>query len=250
MANSNNVNDEVEIQRNYYENTANEYDSVHVDEHGEHYLALMILESIINYYQVKSILDIGSGTGRVALYLKSKIPGLIIKSIEPVQALREIGHKKGLSTEELLNGDAKDLSFADNEFDMVCEFGALHHIPGPEKAVAEMLRVARVGIFISDTNNFGQGGVFARSIKQLINMFGLWSVADFIKTRGKGYTISEGDGLGYSYSVFNNYKLIRRNCEAVHIMNTRDAGINPYRTASHVALLGIKNSDSHASRTS
>lgn len=242
--------DEVAIQRDYYKITAGKYDDVHLEETGEHYLALMVLESIINYYEIKSILDIGSGTGRVALYLKSKIPGLIIKSVEPVQAMREIGHAKGLSTEELLDGDAKDLSFADNEFDIVCEFGALHHIPGPETAVAEMLRVARVGIFISDTNNFGQGGVLARLIKQLINMFGLWPVADFIKTKGKGYTISEGDGLGYSYSVFNNYKLIRRNCEAVHILNTQDGGINPYRTASHVALLGIKNGGGQASRTS
>jgi ubiquinone/menaquinone biosynthesis C-methylase UbiE len=247
MANSKGTKDEVEIQRDYYKATAEDYDSVHVDEHGEHYFSLAVLESIINYHQIKSILDIGAGTGRVALYLRSRNPDLVIKSIEPVQALREIGHKKGLSPDELLDGDAKALAFADNEFDMVCEFGALHHIPGPEKAVEEMLRVARVGIFISDTNNFGQGGAVARMVKQVINMLGLWPVADFIKTKGKGYSISEGDGLGYSYSVFNNYKLIRERCEAVHILNTKDAGINPYRTASHVALLGLKTNDQYPS---
>ena len=61
-----------------------------------------------------------------------------------------------------------------------------------------------------------------------------------VKTKGKGYTISEGDGLAYSYSVFNSYKQIKAKCRSIHLLNTQDGLINPYRTASHVALLGIK----------
>ncbi len=71
-------------------------------------------------------------------------------------------------------------------------------------------------------------------------MIGLWRVVDFIKTKGKGYTISEGDGLAYSYFVFNNYKQISGYCKPIHLLNTKDGGMNLYRTASHVALLGIK----------
>ena len=52
--------------------------------------------------------------------------------------------------------------------------------------------------------------------------------------------ISEGDGLAYSYSVFNDYGQIRAQCSSVHLVNLLDAGVNPYRTATHVALLGIK----------
>jgi hypothetical protein len=63
---------------------------------------------------------------------------------------------------------------------------------------------------------------------------------DFLKTKGKGYTISYGDGIAYSYSVFNNYRQIRNHCSSVHLFNTKDSHINLYRTASHVALLGIK----------
>jgi hypothetical protein len=77
-------------------------------------------------------------------------------------------------------------------------------------------------------------------MKQSINAVGLWRLADLIKTKGSGYTISEGDGLAYSYSVFNDYKQISRECKAVHMLNTTDGGPNLYRTASHVALLGIK----------
>ena len=81
-------------------------------------------------------------------------------------------------------------------------------------------------------------------MKQTFHALGLWPLVDFIKTRGRGYTISEGDGLAYSYSVFNNYRQIRAQCTSVHLINTLDAGINPYRTATHVALLGIKQQSS------
>ena len=100
--------------------------------------------------------------------------------------------------------------------------------------------MAKRAIFISDANNFGQGPAPVRAVKQIANSLGLWTLLDFIKSRGKGYILSEGDGLSYSYSVFNNYSQIRRACESVHLLNTMDAGVNPYKTAASVALLGIK----------
>ena len=41
--------------------------------------------------------------------------------------------------------------------------------------------------------------------------------------------ISEGDGLVYSYSVFNDYKQIGEACESVHMVNTTDAAPDLYR---------------------
>ncbi|WP_413204319.1 class I SAM-dependent methyltransferase [Rhodospirillum sp. A1_3_36] len=229
-----------EIQRDYYERTASDYNTLHIKENDAHHFALLFLEATIELYGIQSILDIGAGTGRAALYLKKKKPNLKILSIEPVKALREIGHSSGIDKDELIPGDATQLNFSDNSFDLVCEFGALHHIHNPRKAVSEMLRVGKKAIFISDSNNFGQGSYLSRSIKQILNALKLWKVADFIKTHGKCYTITEGDGLSYSYSVFNDYKLIKNKCTKVHIMNTDNGGKNLYKTASHIALLGIK----------
>ncbi|MGE0093173.1 MAG: class I SAM-dependent methyltransferase [Alphaproteobacteria bacterium] len=232
-------NDEVSIQRAYYKDTAESYDAGHVNEKDEHYLGLRFLEAAIDYYGIASVLDVGAGTGRVARYLKPKHPALKILSVEPVKELREVGHAKGLSEAELIAGDATKLQFADGAFDLVCEVGILHHVRDPSAVIAEMLRVAKVGIFISDSNNFGQGSFLLRTVKQLLYNLGLWKVADWIKTLGKGYQITEGDGLAYSYSVFKNYAQIARVCHT-HILNTAPAGINPYRTAPVVALLGIK----------
>jgi len=234
------MSDEVSIQRDYYRRTADHYDAVHVAAVGEHEIALSWMTSQIDFLGITSLLDCGSGTGRVPLQLKDSRRNLKVVGIEPSAELRSIGHAKGLATDELINGDAQKLDFPDASIDLVCEFGALHHIPDPAKTVSEMLRVARKAIFISDCNNFGHGGFAGRTAKQILRALGLWRAADFIKTRGTGYTISEGDGLAYSYSVFNNYPEISRRCRRVHIMNTTPSGPNLYRSASHIALLGVK----------
>jgi ubiquinone/menaquinone biosynthesis C-methylase UbiE len=232
--------DEIAIQREYYAATAHNYDEMHGEERDEHGLALAYLVAAARHLGINSILDIGSGTGRALLKLKAEIPSIRVVGVEPSFELRKIGYAKGLSTSELVDGDAMALAFADGSFDLVCEFAALHHMPRPAVAVSEMLRVARKAIFISDSNNFGQGRKLSRLLKQAINSVGLWPLADLLKTRGKGYTISEGDGLAYSYSVFNDYKQIANKCSSVHMLNTLNAGPNLYRTAGHVALLGLK----------
>ena len=106
--------------------------------------------------------------------------------------------------------------------------------------VSEMLRVTKKIIFISDNNNFGQGGVFGRFLKQTLNALGLWKAYDFVRTKGRSYHISEGDGLFYSYSVFNNYDQIKNSCKKIHLLNTTNSSLNFYRSATHVALVGIK----------
>lgn len=231
---------EIDIQRQYYANTAGKYDEWHVNSEDEHYFALSFLMGVIDYLQLESILDVGSGTGRAIEYIKQKKPHIRVVGIEPVKELREIGHQKGLAEIELIDGDATAILFGDNEFDLVCEFGVLHHIRNHQIAVSEMLRVAKKAIFISDSNRFGQGSRAKRTIKQLINGVGLWGIANYLTTRGKGYHTSEGDGLTYSYSVFDDYRLIRQHCKRIHILNTLDGEINPYSGASHVALLAIK----------
>ena len=231
--------EEIDLQRKYYAETGHRYDDMHLDEADEHFLALRFLDSAIGFFGIESLLDVGAGTGRAALYLKPRHPNLRIVSVEPVRELREIAYAKGLSREEMVDGDATALAFGDGAFDMVCEFGILHHIRTPGAAVAEMLRVARKGVFISDHNNFGQGSFLSRALKQTLDFLRLWPLVNYVKTGGKGYFISEGDGLAYSYSVFNDYGLVSRQCDT-YLLNTMPGGINPYRTATHVALLGIK----------
>ncbi len=231
---------EIEIQRQYYALTAGKYNALHCQPNDEHYFALSFLLAASGFYDFKSILDVGSGTGRALLYIRKNRPDILVKGIEPVKELREVAYDMGLKRDEILDGDATSMPFPDGEFDIVAEFGMLHHVRSPEIVVAEMLRVAKRAIFISDSNNFGQGSFPVRMVKQLLNSLRLWKFAYLVRTRGKGYAISEEDGLAYSYSVFNNYRQIKAQCESIHLLNTKDGSMNAYRSASHVALLGIK----------
>lgn len=226
--------DEVTLQRAYYAQTAKRYDSMHDYENKG--LALPFLFSVIEMIAAKSVLDVGAGTGAVVKALQGRAEAI---GIEPVQELREQGHRNGLSPEMLIDGDGYSMQFPDGAFDVVCEFAVLHHVRHPNKVVTEMLRVARKAVFIFDANNFGQGRPVVRAMKQGLHTVGLWPVVNYIKTRGKGYCYTEGDGVSYSYSVFDSYPLLEARCSSVHVLNT-DRGVNPYRSAAHCALIGIK----------
>lgn len=227
-------------QRDYYAAHAARYDSNHIRHGDEHHFALGFMVGALEYVGVESVLDIGSGTGRVLQYLATNAPSVRRHGIEPVDELRDAAYAKGIAETELTEGDATRLPFPDGAFDLVCAFAILHHVRDHSTVVREMLRVARKAVFISDSNNFGQGSTIVRMIKQSLHAVGLWGLADLLKTRGKGYSVSEEDGLSYSYSVFDDYHIVRKECRNVHLINTRDAQANLYRSASHVALLGIK----------
>jgi len=235
------MDDATERQRRYYADTAGRYDEMHL--HGgedEHYFALSFLSGMIPHFGIRSVLDVGAGTGRSVAWLKAHSPELTIVGVEPVDALREAGHAKGLRADELIAGDGNALAFADGAFDLVCAFGVLHHVPDPARVVGEMLRVAKKAILISDSNNFGQGSVAARAFKQTLNAFGLWPAFNYARTKGKRYQINDGDGLFYSYSVFNNLPQIQDACRIVHVVNTKNTSVSHYRNADHAAVLGVK----------
>lgn len=233
------ITDEVQAQRDYYTRTADRYDELHVVGETEHDFALAWMKSLLGLHDFKSVLDVGSGTGRVVGSLRQSRPDILTLGVEPVKALREMSIRNGLSADAILDGDATRLAFPDASFDMVCSFGVLHHIRKPSLAVAEMLRVADRAVFISDVNRFGQGRPMVRWLKRGMAACGLWKLTDWIKTRGKGYIYSEEDGISYSYSIFDDFSRINAACSSIHLMNLDGGGTNMVTGASHVALFGV-----------
>lgn len=232
---------DVAIQRQYYAKTAQKYDDMHNE--PEHQLALNLLSGYIAFYNIKSVLDVGAGTGTTLLWLKERFPELRVVGIEPVQALREQGYSKGLSSDELCDGDAYQLPFVDNAFELVCEFAVLHHLKYPNNAVREMSRVASRMISISDCNFMGQGSIAQRYFKRIIFFLGLWPFANWIKTKGKGYILSEGDGLAYSYTVYQSLHILRKHCRQISIIPTKFTFSNLFglmQSAEQLLVVGIK----------
>jgi hypothetical protein len=101
-----------------------------------------------------------------------------------------------------------------------------------------MVRVARYGVLISDTNNIGQGSHLGRKLKKTIKKLGFWKVLVWLQTNGKMSKWSEGDGLYYSFCAFDTLPLLRQKFVEVQVMNTRGSGeADLLSSVSHVAIV-------------
>jgi ubiquinone/menaquinone biosynthesis C-methylase UbiE len=233
------------IQRDYYASTAQHYDALHVSEDDEHGVALRYLTALAREFELNSILDVGTGTGRAVTYLRRAHPGALIVGVEPtVSLLARAQAKPDIEGTFLASASGYQLPFADESFDAVCQFGVLHHVKDPNAVVREMTRVASRAVFLSDSNRFGQGSMNARLVKLLLAQFGLWPAANFLKTRGTGYTISDGDGLSYSYSVFDSCDILQAWADRLILVPTspveQRTWHHPLLTSSHVLLCALR----------
>jgi len=199
----------VGIQRLYYTETAADYERMHAGEGLRDAFTRKFVESIFRMLDARSILDVGTATGRFLSDLRPVLPGAFLCGVEPVFPLLEVGRQSGaLDSGDLVCGSGDALPFPDSSFDVVCEFATLHHVRRPNAIVREMTRVARKGVVLVDSNRFGQGSLLARVAKVGVCKLGLWPVYDWLRTRGNGYRITDGDGLSFSYSVFDSYELL------------------------------------------
>jgi ubiquinone/menaquinone biosynthesis C-methylase UbiE len=197
-------------QRAYYARTAAEYSARHEESDAAHSRALEHIAPLLDGLKAKSLLDVGAGAGRAVRFFLQRRPDIAVHGIEPVPELVKQAELQGVPAGVIDVGDGTALPYGDGAFDVVTSFGVLHHVAKPERVLREMMRVARRAVFVSDSNRFAQGRPLARYIKLAIHRAGLWPTFDFVRTRGRGYFVSEGDGVFYSYSVFDSLRLLRQ----------------------------------------
>ncbi|MGB7845846.1 MAG: class I SAM-dependent methyltransferase [Candidatus Acidiferrum sp.] len=189
--------------------------------------------------------DVGSAKGRGLRDFAAALPGALACGVEPVAALVQQGVAVGNTrTVSLLQASGEALPFGDASFDAVSEFSVLHHTRNASAVVREMLRVARKAVIIADANRFGQGSLPKKLFKLFLYKIGLWHAFDFVRTRGKGYQISEGDGLFYSYSVYDSYDLVAEWADRILVLpcgpsHTR-SWFHPLLTTEGAILIGLR----------
>jgi SAM-dependent methyltransferase len=220
---------------------------MHACEGADDPAVLPIVIALLRSLEIRSLLDVGSANGRGLQEFARALPGAVVCGVEPVAALVQRGIAMGSDPSFALfqaSGDA--LPFADQSFDAVSEFSTLHHVPEPSAVVAEMLRVARKVVVIADANRFGQGSLPARLVKLFLYKLRLWPVFYFLRTRGRRYQFSEGDGVFYSYSVYDSYDQIAKWATRILLLPsgaTHSRGwIHPLLTAEGVILIAIRES--------
>jgi SAM-dependent methyltransferase len=89
------------------------------------------------------VLDAGTGAGALALALAPLVREVV--GIDPVPELLALGRERAASfgNVELVVGDATALPFPDASFDLTATLRTLHHVPHPERVLAELTRVTR-----------------------------------------------------------------------------------------------------------
>ena len=105
------------------------------------------LDFILNYLELPAtpqILDAGCGNGYFTYYLQALGPTLGLDYAEAMLAQNPC--------RDLVQASAFDLPFADNHFDVSFCSNLLHHLPDPLAVIAEMKRVSRKYVVISEPN--------------------------------------------------------------------------------------------------
>ena len=104
--------------------------------------------------------------------------------------------------------------------------------------------MAKKAVFISDSNRFGQGSRAARLIKLGLYKSRLWGIFNYLKTFGKGYLISEGDGLAYSYSAYDSFEEIAQWADRMILIPSGNekvsSWLHPLLTTSGVIVCALR----------
>lgn len=233
-----------ELQHDFYTANAARYHA-HFAHVGEHQHALAFISALIAGLGYESVLDVGAGTGRGVKHFLDHHPDMTVRGIEPVQAMIDHAQRSaGVPEGCIVQGRGEALPFGDASFDVVCETGVLHHVSEPGAVVAEMTRVARRAVFLSDENRFGRGRRAARLARYALYRLGLWPAVTRARRRGRSYVLAEGDGgVAYSYSVYDSLPDLGEWADRVFLVPTDPTPVgwfHPLFGAAHILACALR----------
>lgn len=129
--------------RAYYDDFSKRYEAARRpnDPHGYHALLDDLeVDLTARHCAGKAVLEAGCGTGLILERLAAVASRAEGFDLSP--GMLEKARARGLSVRE---GSVTEIPFGDNEFDVVCSFKVLAHVPDIRQALAEMLRVTKPG---------------------------------------------------------------------------------------------------------
>lgn len=93
----------------------------------------------------KNVLEVGAGTAKLAKYVQDTYK-CGVTAVDYSQKMLKRAEASGV---KLVNADATQLPFPDENFDLVMSSSLVNIVSSPSKAIAEMLRVSRSGATVS-----------------------------------------------------------------------------------------------------
>jgi len=158
--------------------------------------------------QADAVLEIGCGQGVGARILHECFSPRQYVGVDLDSKMISRARKKGqgLANAEFLQGDASSLAFDDESFDLVVDFGIIHHIPNWQDALTEVHRTLELnGEFLFEElplETWEQG--IGRPLKKILDhpydrMFRQREFVDQLQNLGFETETYEGKPLGFYY---------------------------------------------------
>ncbi|AJC72515.1 ubiquinone biosynthesis protein UbiE [Thermococcus guaymasensis DSM 11113] len=144
----------------YFDKIASRYDDWYKTKTGQ-YVDRVEKWLVFSMLKTKSgrALDLGCGTGNYTLELKKR--GFDVIGLDASEEMLKIARMKGLNC---IKGDAYNLPFPDESFDLVLSVTMFEFIHEPEKVIAEIHRVLKPGgeVLIGTMNGRSLWFIFKR----------------------------------------------------------------------------------------
>ena len=106
-----------------------------------------IAEEVARKLDGGTVLDVGSGTGFLAIEIAERAPGARVVGIDLSREMVRIAgaHARGLDNVRFRLADAAELPFDESSMDFIVSTGSMHHWRRPVKVFNECFRVLKPG---------------------------------------------------------------------------------------------------------
>ncbi len=182
-------------------------------------LAMRSQKNIYDYMYVrigevakrKDVLELATGPGMIARHIAPFANHVVATDFAPkmIETARKAKNPENLSFEV---ADATSLRFEDKSFDAVVIANALHIIPNPEKALAEIRRVLKDdGVLIAPNFIFKAGG--KRNLWQrILSLVGVRFAHEWTEDEYKSFLKANGWTIEMSYVLKGRIDLAYVEC--------------------------------------
>ena len=190
--------------KNFWDKNAGRYDRFMRKDAAAYMQMYALIRPVV---KAKTVLELATGTGLIAKHIVNAAA-----HIEATDASAEmIAEANRDNRSAKLHFSVQDmfrLPYAEESFDVVIVSNALHIVPQPEKALAEIRRVLKDdGVLIAPTFTHGNGTLRGRIKLFFMKLAGFplnsrWSSADYLAfLRQNGWTVRKSTVLKASFPL-------------------------------------------------
>ena len=190
--------------KNFWDKNADRYDRFMRKDRAAYEKMYALIQPVV---KAKTVLELATGTGLIAKHIVNAAAHIEATDASPEM----IAEAKRDNQSAKLHFSVQDmfcLPYADKSFDVVIVSNALHIVPQPEKALAEIRRVLKDdGVLIAPTFTHGNSTLQGRIKLFFMKLAGFplnsrWSSADYLTfLRQNGWTVRKSAVLKASFPL-------------------------------------------------